>query len=399
MLRIMAFPNARTAIIALMVLAAGLRVLAAIALPDQQFPDAMIYRDSGAQLWVIGRLNAYNIMPLYPALIGLVGPGLGQLLLDITLSTATIWFAHALVLEIFSDRLAALLAAFGCAIYPHFIFFSVVGLTETLFIFLVIVALLAWHRGAFAAAAVLAVFAILTRPSFDLLAPILVVYFAWIVHRLPWQKLIAKLFAYALIYCALMAPWWMHNQRVYGTFVRLNLGGGEAFYMGNNPMNRTGGGIQPTDGDLTALRVSGNPVAIDAAAWKAGRDYVRENPGRFFEMVFIKFGRLWRPWPYADQYHNKLYVLLTLLSFAPVMLLAAFYLLRWGWREWRVVGPMALFVGYLTAVHVVTVGSVRYRLPMEPFVIVLAGVGAARLLRHHPRLMRIFGPAPKPVTS
>ena len=72
--------------------------------------------------------------------------------------------------------------------------------------------------------------------------------------------------------------------------------------------------------------------------------------------------------------------MLSVLSFGPVALLALFYLLRWGWREWPRICPLLLFIGYLTAVHMVTVGSVRYRLPIEPFLIVLAAPVFRRIL-------------------
>jgi 4-amino-4-deoxy-L-arabinose transferase-like glycosyltransferase len=366
-------------------LAAALRVAAAILLPDQNFADAAGYRSSGLQLWSTGQLGASHIMPLYPALVGLMGPGLGQLLLDIALSTLTVWLVHTLSSAIFADRLAAQLAALGCAIYPHFVFFSLVGLTETLFITLVVAAMAAWYRGAFVVAAVCAVLSILTRPAMDLLAPALVLYFALIVHRLPWRGAALKLVAYVLIYCAMMTPWWLHNYRAYGSFVRLNLGSGEVFYLGNNPLNRTGGGIYGVDGDLKPFEMP-NPVARNATLWKAGMDHVLEHPGRFVEMAAIKFVRLWRPWPYTDQYQSRFYIVASVLSFGPVALLALFYLLRWGWHELPRIAPVILFVGYLTGIHMVTIGSVRYRVPMEPFVVIFAAVAAARLLRSHPGL-------------
>ena len=83
-----------------------------------------------------------------------------------------------------------------------------------------------------------------------------------------------------------------------------------------------------------------------------------------------------------------------MLSFVPVALLALFYLLRWGWRELARIGPIVLFIGYLTGIHMVTIGSVRYRVPMEPFVMVFAAVAAARLLRSHSALRQLW-PIPK----
>jgi hypothetical protein len=42
--------------------------------------------------------------------------------------------------------------------------------------------------------------------------------------------------------------------------------------------------------------------------------------------------------------------------------------------------PLLLFIGYLTAVHMVMAGSIRYRLPLEPLLIVLAAAGFMRSL-------------------
>ena len=377
-------PGDRRILIAIVVLAAVLRLLATVVLPDQQFPDAAGYRAAGLQFWSTGQLGTHHIMPLYPLLVGVAGAGWGQLLMDAALSTASVWLLHVLTWEVFADRAAAHLAALAAAIYPHFIFFSVAGLTATLFIALILAAFTAWYRGAFTIAAIFAVLSILTRPSIDVLAPLLVIYFAAVVHRLPWPTVVRKCLGYAAVYLVLMAPWWLHNFQTYGTFVRLNLGSADAFYMGNNPMNRTGGGISGVDGDMTTFDAIKDPAARNAALWKAGLDYVRGDPLHFIEMAAVKFTRLWRPWPYTQSYRGLIYVLASLISFAPMLLLALLYLGRWGYAELARIGPVMLFAIFLTAVHMVTVASIRYRLPIEPFVLVFGAVAAARLARRWP---------------
>jgi hypothetical protein len=142
----------RTLLVAILLLAVALRLAAAFLLPDQHFPDAIGYRQAGRDLWSSGMLGTSIWMPLYPALIGLTGPGWGQLALDIALSTSAVWLIYRLVLVVFTDQAAALLAAFMMAIYPYFIFYAVVGLTESLFIaaagrILVLVSRLVRHRG------------------------------------------------------------------------------------------------------------------------------------------------------------------------------------------------------------------------------------------------------------
>ncbi|HUI96063.1 MAG TPA: hypothetical protein VLX44_09945 [Xanthobacteraceae bacterium] len=384
----------------ILAIALAVRVAAAILVPDQHFADAASYRSAAHSLWATGQLGDAIIMPLYPALVGLVGAGWGQLIVDIALSTLMVWLVHALTLAIFADRAAAFLAALATAFYPYFIFYALAGVTETLFIVLLLGAFVCWYRAHFAAAAVFTVLAILTRPTIDLLVPLLIVYFALVIHRFSAARTLRQLGAYVAIYAVLMAPWWLHNYRAYGTFVRLNLGGGIVFYSGNNAHNETGGSLD-TDSDRKQFAGIADPVARDRAMWDAGLAYIKSNPGRFIELAGLKFVRFWRPWPYAPAYSGRAYVVMSVLTFVPVLVLAIIYLGIWGWREIALTGPVLALIGYFTLVHVVLAASLRYRLPLEPFLIVLASVAVARLARRWPAsrslLDRLAGEAAVPI--
>ncbi len=68
----------------------------------------------------------------------------------------------------------------------------------------------------------------------------------------------------------------------------------------------------------------------------------------------------------------------------PILVLAIVYLCVWGWREIVAVAPILALIAYFTLVHVALASSLRYRLPIEPFLIVLASVALARLARGWP---------------
>lgn len=364
----------------ILMFALALRVVTALLLPDQNFGDAAEYRTAGASLWTTGSLRHPLYMPLYPALIGLVGSGWPQMALDIALSVAIVALVYALTFAIFTDRTAAVLAALGTAIYPYFIFYAVAGLTETLFIALLLAAFVCWYRGRFARAAIFAVLSILAKPTLELLMPLLVLYFAFVIHRMPWRTATAQVVIYLSVYIALMSPWWLHNYREYGTFVRLNAGGGMMFYGGNNPHNLTGGALD-TDADRDQFLVIADPLERDRAMIAAATAYIKENPKRFVELAGLKFVRFWRLWPYASDYASRIYVIVSLISFVPVLALAIAYALVWGWRERRVIAPILVLIGYLTAIHMALAASLRYRLPLEPFLICFAAVAVARIVR------------------
>jgi len=57
----------------------------------------------------------------------------------------------------------------------------------------------------------------------------------------------------------------------------------------------------------------------------------------------------------------------------------------WGIPEFARIGAILGFAGYLTLVNVVFIASLRYRLPIEPFMIMFAAIAAIRLARRWPR--------------
>lgn len=109
------------------------------------------------------------------------------------------------------------------------------------------------------------------------------------------------------------------------------------------------------------------------AAWQ----FVKANPGRAVELTLIKLWRYWKPWPNAAQFGGAGPALLVAVFFVPVFVLAirGFWLTRarpWAWL--LTLGPIL----YFAAIHAVFVGSLRYRLPAEYPLCVLAAAGCRR---------------------
>jgi hypothetical protein len=125
-------------------------------------------------------------------------------------------------------------------------------------------------------------------------------------------------------------------------------------------------------------------VEREAALFKAGVDYIKADPKAFLERMWIKFGRFWRLWPSFDQYSQPSYVAIYLFTYLPIFIMTLVYLLLWGIREFCRILPVLMFAGYLTLVNVVFVASIRYRMPLEPFMMVFAAIATVRLLRRWP---------------
>jgi hypothetical protein len=280
------------------------------------------------------------------------------------------------------------------AVYPHFLFYSVVGLTETAYLFVVCAAFLALYRERFVTGSALIVVSILIRPTLDLLAPVLIGMFAFIVHRYPAAVTGRRILAYGLVYAALMGPWWVHNYAKYDAFVRLNLGDGIVLFSGNNELNRSGGGVgggaKGDDMDIKPFVEIKDPIALNRAYKDAAMEFIRSNPGRFLELAGIKFVRFWRLWPYAPEYERPVIIVMSLLSYGVMLGLTLIFLVLEGRSRLRTISPLLAMAAYLTLVHMVTIGSIRYRLPLEPFIILFGSRALSELARHVSPLNRVI---------
>jgi 4-amino-4-deoxy-L-arabinose transferase-like glycosyltransferase len=373
----------RRVLLAILALAALLRLAFApvVAATLGYLPDVLSYRTAAAEILSGAGIDSTLLMPGYPILVLLAGGGgIGQLVADTAFSVLSVWGVWGVTRAISDDTLAGLVAAFLWAIYPFSIFYAVVGLSESFFAALVLLGFFAYYRRQFSLGSLAMVVAILTRPAVELLTPLLILVFALAIHRLSFVQALKHLGIFAAIYAILMTPWWWHNHNKYGEFVRLNLAGGLVLYFGNNAENRDGGGVD------APINVPGyhdikNPVEKDRVLQKAAVQFIIENPVRFVELAGLKFMRLWRPWPYASEYSGLLLSLISAISYLPVL---AFAIAGSVWavrrRNVRVL-PIALFIGYITAIHMLTIGSLRYRFPIEPFLVILAAAPLAWAVR------------------
>lgn len=377
------------------------RLIVLALLPDQDFPDARTYLQSGRELFGSGRMVSHNYMPLYPIFTYLTGGGVTTKLADIALSVATIWLVWRLSTVLAEeDRRAALLAALAMALWPHAAFYSVSVLTETAYTFVLCLLFVCLYRRLWFWGLGLMALSILIRPSLDPLAPVLVLVFALLVHGVGWRAGFVRVAQYAVIYLVVMAPWWAHQYAKYDAFVRLNLGDGIVLYSGNNPANRTGGGVGFGEGDgpgITdtnpshpAYRIK-DPIARNRALKAAAIAFIGDNPRRFVELAGIKFVRFWRLWPFAPAYQTPEIIVVSLLSYGVMLAAALIFLLRFAKGRWRTLSPILLLAAYLSAIHMITIGSIRYRYPLEPFLIVLGCFAVSRLMERVPGLRRLFG--------
>ncbi len=300
------------------------------------------------------------------------------------------WLAARLL-----DQRAAVVAATIAAFSPDSVALGTFVLSEAPFCPLMLLQIILWDvswraettmgqlGGAFASG-LSAGAATLMRPSWLLFTPFVL----GLVFVLgPRRGIQLKMGLAALIgLCLAMSPWWLRNYHVVDRFVPTNLQVGASLYDGLHE-GATGSSdmrfvsqfyAEQREADAT----SSDPPRglfeerLDARMRDASVRWVRSHPGQAVKLAWIKFLRIWSPVPHATELQNPLLRWTIFLGYVPVMFCAlwgAWRYLRWDWPYVLCVLPAL----YLTLLHVIFVGSMRYRQPAMLTLFVLAAGAVA----------------------
>ncbi len=349
-------------------------------------------------------------MPGFPAVLALSmklfgeSPFAARCLLAL-IGTAACGAVYLLGRRLFDERVA-LIACGLTAISPVMTGFSVLLLSETLFALTLTMSV--WCAAFWLPAesrepkaesrytvfwpfltGITIAIATYVRPSWILAGPLLAVLV--ILFKRPRGKACLESAVMLLGLFGALVPWAWRNHEVSGHWVFTTLWSGPSLYDGLNP--DANGDSNMTFFDRDNLMAQMTEWEVDQHYKQAAWRYARQHPGRAIELTFLKLWRYWKPWPSAAQFGGIGPALLVAAFFVPVLLLAArgWWLIRqrpWVWL--LTLGPIL----YFAAIHSVFVGSLRYRLPAEYPLCVLAAVGVCSLLKDQPAVPRPLGSGP-----
>jgi hypothetical protein len=176
---------------------------------------------------------------------------------------------------------------------------------------------------------------------------------------------------------ATLAPWTVRNRLVTGHWVPTTLWVGPSLYDGLSETATGESDMRFFDKDQLLSRMSEYDMDREyrARAW----NFVRRHPVRTIQLAGAKLWRFLRPWPGAEQFSSPIARLLVAVYYIPVFLFAVIG--TWARRRdlWLVGLSWAPFVLF-AAVHCVFVSSLRYRLPAEYPLCLIAAAGVQWLL-------------------
>ncbi|MEL7239383.1 MAG: hypothetical protein AAGK78_11015 [Planctomycetota bacterium] len=181
-----------------------------------------------------------------------------------------------------------------------------------------------------------------------------------------------------------LLPWALRNRAILGQNVFLTTNAGITLFDGWNLDNTTGGSDQSFVGRMPQLGLMSEVDRDTYLRRQAWEDATRD-PLRSVQLAGQKLARTWSPVP-LSQFGDAKSLVAGLGYYAVFWTLLAVGL--WlGQLRLREKMLLVLPILVLTALHVLTVGSMRYRLPAEPLLAVVAASGAMALIE------RRYGPA------
>ena len=264
----------------------------------------------------------------------------------------------------------SLFAAATIALNPLLIYFSGLVLAETLFTALLVWSMVTITSPATEGFGLLSLGgAVLVRPS----ALLLPVFLAGMnpVGRGAYH--LRRAILAAAVVLLLLVPWAWRNHTRLGAWIWTTTNGGITLYDGFNP-NADGSSDQSFVARMPQLQMMGE-VQRSRYLGHLAREFIEQHPLQAIRLAFYKLLRTWSPIPLSREYgHEARYVLIGLFYTLPffVMVLA-------GLASDRL--PMAAKVLlllpalYITVVHAASVGSIRYRVPADVPMAVIAAAG------------------------
>ena len=311
-------------------------------------------------------------------LYSVVGPHpiVARLLMALA-GTALVGLIYLLGRRYFDERVALVGSAIS-AIYAYLIFYSASLVTEIPFTLAVLASI--YFAGSIEREPRLKnwlllgcslVIAVHMRMAVVFFIPLLLL---WTLYRAKGAQIRHAALPLAMIAVSI-APATYWNYQTWGKLVPLQTQFGHVFWNGNHPGHE--GDFHPFQvfeipADVLALD---NDAEITSRLLEMGIANVRKNPGDFLSLTITRLRELFVFWPTEGS--STAANLLRVFSFG---LVAPWALggLALNLKRWKELMPVILFCAAHVGIHAVTWTMIRYRVPMDPFLILLAASALVR---------------------
>lgn len=252
---------------------------------------------------------------------------------------------------------------------------------------------------------------VLLRQVFLMFVPFLLVWLWWNLsqspqpipwrsrwtNRLQWSVLKGLLTATSVVF-VMIVPWTARNYLVFHTFVPLNTNAGFAFFWGNHPVYGTNFVplLEPeTYHSLIPNELLGlNEAELDRALFKQAVEYITADPPRFALLSISRAIEYFKFWPSSDS------GLISNIARVGSFGICLPFILYGFWISTKLLchsNPpqqrshlllIYVFVVVYTAIHLSSWALIRYRLPIDALLLIVAALGLENLGKNYFSLRR-----------
>jgi len=328
--------------------------------------------------------------PLYPFFLSLFY-GFGCSLITIRIiqaiiSSFTVLLIYITGKEIFDEKVGFISAVIS-VFYPFFIFYTGFLLTETLFIFLIVLTIyfyiLTLKSGRYKIKYLIQCgihsgLGSLCRPTME---PFFLIFLLFLLMaKEDFKVKIKKILISSLFFILTLSPWIIRNYVIFKKFIPATTMGGWVFWEGNNPKS-VGGPCSYFPKDILKME----ETKRDSYLYNLAIEEIKKNPKRFIWLLYNKFKRFWNITPNASQFQKPLYRIISVLSFG---LLLPFFIIGFFLSLKKKKGLIIhTLIIYFTIFHMIFLASIRYRVVIEPFYIIFAVYGFSHILTASVKLL------------
>lgn len=331
--------------------------------------------------------TAYTSPPGYPFFLSVIYHIFGQrieiiriiqIIFDALLCVLLYWLGRRLF-----NRAIGLIAALFWATYLLFIKASICLFTESLFTFVLFLSIVCIYRSRqhFSYLAALTIGSLyaalsLTRAAILLFWPFLLIILLFSrYYRQVNRRELAKKIAVALI--AFIIPislWTYRNYRVYKTFVPISTQGGYAFYNGYFPVEGKIYGFNVGGKDVEHAMSLDSQTKMSSYLFRKTIEFIKDNPLKVLRLEVLKLLYFWSPidWEILGEgyaRYNFQYVFMLPFGILGMIIL---------WKGFRDYVPLYAPLIYMTAIVLVFFGVPRFRMSVEPYLVLFFAVGLFR---------------------
>src|SRR3990167_3813178 len=330
--------------------------------------------------------------PIYPLFISMITSLFGPNLDLVKIAQSILGSLNCILIYYLSSHTLgttiALWSSLICTLYPPFIVYSGILMSETLFTFLLLFFLLLFTKlllkpylkifigaGLFLGIANLCRGTLLLFPVFLLLLPLLIK-----DQRKWWLKYILLI----AINFSIIFPWTWRNYKVYGGFMPVASGGSELLWFGTLPWTE-----QRLFGNAPSfqkLNLINNPIKNEQLYFKNALNNIILDPTSYFFLTIKKFIFFWFKPVGQKLTHNKFPIIGQLLFYGHALFIfltiAGIFYSRQFWKNLL---PIYLIIIYFSLLHTILAPEPRYRLPIEPLMILFTVQALYSMIQLYPK--------------